>query len=191
MKKKNKDILIAAIIVFSTSCSIIVIGGGIAGAAVGALAGWGLSFITLPTLVRGGIIGSALSILCVAWSIGKLLYNLYNEKGIEKDKNDLIWPSMKVLIDAAIGVGLAAAGLTSGAVIGAIVQIVIATYFTITLTVKTITELCYSQEQGNNDLSRSSPGMLNEESNTPSSRLLGDANLQEISDGKKSLDPAH
>ncbi|WCR52983.1 MAG: hypothetical protein PG981_000005 [Wolbachia endosymbiont of Ctenocephalides orientis wCori] len=176
MGEKIEDIIIL--------CSFL----GCIGATVEALAGWGLSFIALPSLVRGGMIGSVFPVLFVVWHIGKLLYNLYNGKGIEEeDKNKLIHSSKVALAFAAIGVGLAAVGVTSGADIGAFT---IFTYLIIVESIAKAIKLCSSKEQGDNDLSQNPSETPKKENNTSPSQLLEHANPQEISGGRQSLDPA-
>ena len=157
MKDKKislKDYVIAGCIGIIFVTGSYAITGAITGLVLGA---------TLPALALGGIIGFVPMILPLALCIGKLLYDLHNnKKDVKEDKERLLFFSIGTLIVTAAGVGLAAVGFTSGAAIGAMLPIAsvgvalvfLAAALLVALPVKAI-KSCFTKEQSSKDPSLS------------------------------------
>lgn len=84
----------------------------VAGAIIGALIGFGLSFTALSPLVIGGVVAVVPAISFYAYSI----YNSTREGTFSKE--DLFTYAWLCAASAAIGVGLAAAAIFPGAMLG-------------------------------------------------------------------------
>ncbi|WP_353269580.1 hypothetical protein [Wolbachia endosymbiont (group A) of Myopa testacea] len=94
---------------------IFAIGASLIGPAIGALTGWGLSVTAFSPLAIGGIVGSIIPAAAIFFFAGCLLCK---SDGIDSKKGCTVF-SIAAPISAAIGVGLAAAAISPGIMLGA------------------------------------------------------------------------